>query len=254
MLRRIKTLEHKGWQAGIGQVIGVVSILTTIILFFLTQTTTNWLYLTLAIYCAIAMSITVGYHRLFAHQSFTVKKSFKWLEKLMGIFGIISWSGSTLQWCVAHNAHHKYSDTDKDPHNVKNLKSAWLINYVYPKYNFKVAKHLLKDKFHLFLHNYYWGINLLIFLCLLAIDWKLAFFGYILPAGLVIIMGGVHNVVAHWGNGIKKYPLNIWWYAPFSFGEWLHKNHHDFPGRWNFSTKWYEPDLGALFIKMIKSN
>ena len=36
-------------------------------------------------------------------------------------------------------------------------------------------------------------------------------------------------------------------------GEWLHGSHHDRPGRKSFRAAWWHPDLGAAFIRLIRT-
>ena len=60
-------------------------------------------------------SITAGAHRLWAHRAYKATTSFKiflimWFSSL--------WEKDMYKWCVDHRLHHKYSDTDADPHNA----------------------------------------------------------------------------------------------------------------------------------------
>ena len=63
------------------------------------------------------LSITMGSHRLWSHRSYKAKDTTRFLLML-----IISMSnqGSIYHWVRDHRVHHKYSDTDADPHNINN--------------------------------------------------------------------------------------------------------------------------------------
>ena len=62
------------------------------------------------------VSITAGAHRLWAHRSYEAH----WSVRLFLAIGFtISGQSSILDWCRGHRVHHKWSDTDSDPHNVK---------------------------------------------------------------------------------------------------------------------------------------
>ena len=60
------------------------------------------------------MGITVGCHRLWSHRSFKARL-------LLRIFLMILATGlhqeDIYKWVRNHRTHHKYSDTDGDPHN-----------------------------------------------------------------------------------------------------------------------------------------
>ena len=62
------------------------------------------------------LSITVGYHRLFSHRSFSAHPILEWL---LAIGGAAALENSILKWCSDHRRHHKYLDTDKDPYSIK---------------------------------------------------------------------------------------------------------------------------------------
>ncbi|XP_014270304.1 acyl-CoA Delta-9 desaturase isoform X1 [Halyomorpha halys] len=60
------------------------------------------------------LSITIGAHRLFSHRSFKAKKP---LRLCLLLLHTISAQNSLWAWVRDHRQHHKYSDTDADPHN-----------------------------------------------------------------------------------------------------------------------------------------
>ena len=72
--------------------------------------------LALGYYVAAGMSITVGYHRMISHRAFRCQR---WLEALFLIFGSTAWQGSALDWATDHVRHHSYTDTGRDPYNIK---------------------------------------------------------------------------------------------------------------------------------------
>ena len=72
----------------------------------------------LFVVCSVmsSLSITAGYHRYFAHRSYSAKPVVKFLYLL---FGSAAFQGSALQWSADHRRHHRFVDTEKDPHNIK---------------------------------------------------------------------------------------------------------------------------------------
>ncbi|XP_049865787.1 acyl-CoA Delta(11) desaturase-like isoform X2 [Pectinophora gossypiella] len=61
------------------------------------------------------LGITAGAHRLWAHKTYKAKLP---LEILLMVFNSIAFQNTAVTWVKDHRAHHKYSDTDADPHNA----------------------------------------------------------------------------------------------------------------------------------------
>jgi len=60
--------------------------------------------------------ITVGVHRLWSHRSYEAG----FIARVLLMFmNCIANQGSIYDWCRDHRVHHKYSETDADPHNAK---------------------------------------------------------------------------------------------------------------------------------------
>jgi stearoyl-CoA desaturase (delta-9 desaturase) len=196
----------------------------------------------------------VGLHRYFSHGSFSVNET--WHKILCYSSCLVSF-GSPFSYALAHRAHHKNSDTDKDTHaptkigylNV--LLFRWKLDSVnLLDRNRKIDQNAIKA------HQNYALIVLLFYIVLHLIDTGLAFTYNI---GVLIALFGVAyvNVFSH-----VKNPLN---YRNFETddlssnnlfvgmvgGEW-HNNHHRHPQNWNQRIKWWELDIPAQIIKLIK--
>lgn len=61
------------------------------------------------------LGITVGAHRLWSHRSFVARLPFRVLLMLLNSFAN---QGTIYHWARDHRAHHKWTDTDADPHNT----------------------------------------------------------------------------------------------------------------------------------------
>jgi stearoyl-CoA desaturase (delta-9 desaturase) len=59
--------------------------------------------------------ITVGVHRLWSHRSYTASFPVRFVLMLCNS---IANQGSIFHWARDHRVHHKYSETDADPHNA----------------------------------------------------------------------------------------------------------------------------------------
>ncbi len=67
-------------------------------------------------YFCTGLGITAGYHRLWAHKSYSARRP---LEVFLALCGAASIEGSIRWWSRDHRAHHRYTDTTKDPYSVR---------------------------------------------------------------------------------------------------------------------------------------
>lgn len=69
-----------------------------------------------ALGAASGMSITAGYHRLFAHGTYRAHPA---LRAFYLLFGSAAFQKSALKWCGDHRRHHTYTDREEDPYNIR---------------------------------------------------------------------------------------------------------------------------------------
>ena len=62
------------------------------------------------------IGVTGGAHRLWAHRSY---KAHWTIRTFLMLMYSISNQGSIYHWVRDHRVHHKFSETDADPHNVR---------------------------------------------------------------------------------------------------------------------------------------
>jgi stearoyl-CoA desaturase (Delta-9 desaturase) len=67
------------------------------------------------LYIISGLGITAGAHRLWAHRSYKARFP---LRVLLMIFNTIAFQDAAMHWARDHRVHHKYSETDADPHNA----------------------------------------------------------------------------------------------------------------------------------------
>lgn len=75
-------------------------------------------------YMASGLSITAGYHRLFAHRTYRTIAPVRWL---LLIVGAATFQNSALSWSADHRAHHADTDGDGDPHAI--TRGVWLAHF-----------------------------------------------------------------------------------------------------------------------------
>ena len=207
----------------------------------------------------ITIVVDIMYHRYYAHKSFKFKSEL--LRKILSILTIAGGTGSYITWAAIHRCHHRFSDTDKDPHGPNNhsLKDHILLNFTIPPNVYKYATDLLRDPFNKFLHKNYWLIYLPSLIILCAINLHLAFILLAFPTTINLLNSYLSTYTLHKkipgnykshdskDNSYNNRLINI-----FTLGlNGLHNNHHSDPSNYNFAKTKAEFDLSAYFIKPL---
>jgi stearoyl-CoA desaturase (delta-9 desaturase) len=68
----------------------------------------------LLFYFFTGLGVTVGFHRLFTHQSFEANRP---LKIVLAIAGSMAVQGNIIGWVATHRRHHAFSDQAGDPHS-----------------------------------------------------------------------------------------------------------------------------------------
>lgn len=207
-------------------------------------------------YCITGcIGMTVTYHRLLSHNSYSSPTWFEILGTICGTYGLV---GSSIAWSAVHKEHHHFTDTDKDPHSpsFKGFFRTQYLSMYQKKPNPKYAVKLIRSPFHNFLHKNYFNIHIIIVIFWTLIDPMLLLSAYLVPAFLLWNMGSFINSLTHLEFGYRNFETsdkstNIPWLGILMFGEGWHNNHHYAPHKPNFSNSHKELDLGYKFIKLI---
>lgn len=199
------------------------------------------------------MSITGGYHRLFAHPSY---KANPLIEMFYLFFGGIAIEQSALKWSDQHRDHHAYVDTDKDPYNINEgfwyAHMKWMF-YKQKPINKKTVNDLFQNKRVMFQHKFYalfaFGGNALVAYALGKFFND--FVGAVLIITLVRIVFLHHctwfiNSLAHtWGSQAYSNahsPMDNVFISFLTFGEGYHNYHHTFGNDYRNGPLWYNFD------------
>jgi len=220
----------------IGQVVAMLSIIPMALYANLWQ----WGLCILMYQLIVTIGISVGYHRYFSHRMF---KCPIWFEYVMLFFANIMMVGPATLWVANHREHHKYTDTDKDPHSPSHkgyFYAHFLQVFTSPKIKFMTD--LLRDNKFKLQHKYFWEINIVWMLLLLAIDPFAVIYLWLAPAGISKIFGSLVYSYSHRGGK----PNSDVWVGLLSGGEGFHEPHHDANKR---SYRWHKYDIGGLFIE-----
>jgi stearoyl-CoA desaturase (delta-9 desaturase) len=245
------------------QIFMVMSLIGTLIALVTYGVTANALLLIILGYFLYGcLGIVVTYHRRLTHNSYNTHPL---LTKVLSVLGCFAGTGSPLAWVAIHINHHLKSDKPSDPHSplYKGLKIFTLdyVNEVDTNTKWRMRR-LVTDRFQQFLHRYYFAIIALYSLVLFVIGgFYLMIFLHWAPALITGLMSNVVNYVGHkpnWFGAFRTYTLNDqstnnWLWAIPSWGESWHNNHHRHPKNFSLGEKWYQIDISALVIRLIKT-
>ena len=222
--------------------------------------------------------ITVGFHRLFTHRSFKTNRPMRFIWAVLGSMAL---EGPVIEWVAYHRRHHRFSDSEGDPHSphvghgsglagaLRGLVHAhvgWVLFSDEPAEEERYAPDLIGDPIVSFVDRTF-------------VLWALA--GLALPFGLGValtgsVFGGLMGLL--WGGAVrifflhhitfsvnslchffgrrafatKDHSRNLAWLAPFTFGEAWHNNHHAFPTSARHGIGRTELDPSAALIKLME--
>ena len=209
----------------------------------------------------VGLGISVTFHRQLCHSTY---KTHPWIIKLGTLLGTFSNTGSSIVWVAIHMNHHRFSDTENDPHSPRHAGvKTFALEYDLDTSKVKwKMKHLIGDSFHMFLHKYYFAVIAAwsLFLYLVGGAYLMIFLHWF-PMIISGIMSNVVNYVGHkkeWPGGYRRYDIrddsvnNLIMAIP-SWGEALHNNHHKRPYSYTHSERWWEIDIGGYIVKLIRT-
>jgi stearoyl-CoA desaturase (Delta-9 desaturase) len=66
------------------------------------------------LYLVTGLGVTIGFHRLLTHRSFTAAPA---LRVVLAVAGSMSFEGDVIGWVAIHRRHHAFTDRPGDPHS-----------------------------------------------------------------------------------------------------------------------------------------
>jgi len=207
------------------------------------------------------LSITMGFHRLYAHKSYEAHPLLEWILLFIssGAF-----QGSALKWASDHRVHHKYEDTDKDPYSIK--KGFWYAHMGWMMLHQAVslpirAPDLEKNKLVKFQHDYY-------LICAIAVGYILPLFagalmgnallGLVIAGGLRIFLtqqstffvNSLSHMLGKTPYAVEKTAKDSLFVALLTHGEGYHNFHHKFQMDYRNGIRWYHWDPTKWSIQL----
>jgi stearoyl-CoA desaturase (delta-9 desaturase) len=208
--------------------------------------------------------VTLYLHRSQAHRTVVFHPI---LAHLMRFWLWISTGMVTKQWVAIHRKHHQKSDQEGDPHSPQ-IYGIWRVLFGGAFLYHKASKDTAMinqlstgtpdDWIERKLYTPHSRLGILL---MLVID--LVLFG---PMGLVVWSiqmlwipfwaAGVINGLSHWWGyrnvETKDTSRNLWPIAFWIGGEELHNGHHADGANAKFSRRWWEFDIGWMYICILR--
>ena len=204
-------------------------------------------------------------HKYITHRTYKVSS---WLHPVLLYIASLNLNGSPLAWANLHRLHHATSDSDSDPHNPKKvgfLNSLFVMRLFANQpstemiLNLKNCRDLTTDKWHKFFHNHLYAVVFGTYLIIGLIDYKWLVTLLIGTAvsfiGLFFTTYVYHfNIpVIHYRNHATTDNSHNNWLSTIIFpGEAYHNNHHNDASSFNPTERWFEFDISALIINLIR--
>ncbi len=210
------------------------------------------------------MSVTIFLHRSQAHRGLDLHSS------LMHFFRFWLWMTTgmvTKEWVAIHRKHHAKCEKREDPHSPvifgiwkvlfrgtelyrqESLKKETLDRYGRGTPDDWIEKHIY-TKHSLLGVLLMLGIDIFLFGILGFTVWAVQM------SWIPFWAAGVVNGIGHyWGYRNYSSPDTSTNISPWGLiigGEELHNNHHAYGTSAKFSSKWYEIDLGWIYILILK--
>lgn len=240
------------------------------LLHFLAYGLTEWSWWKIVIFTLVMTHITIlgttiYLHRCQAHRALDlhpiVSHFFRfWLWATTGMV--------TKEWAAIHRKHHAKCETEEDPHSPQTRgikKVLWQGAELYRAESVNAETmhkfgHGTPDDWiehHLYSKHTILGVSLMMILDIVLFGWVGLTVWAVQMVWIPFWAAGVVNGLGHfWGYrnfnstdaSTNLFPLGI-----LIGGEEMHNNHHTYATSARFSNKWYEFDVGWMWIRVMSA-
>ncbi|OBP13290.1 acyl-CoA desaturase [Rheinheimera sp. SA_1] len=226
----------------------------------------SWLEIIATIICLgyCGMSITAGYHRLWAHKTYEAHPVLQWFFAIGGAFAL---QNSALHWSSDHRVHHKFVDqNDKDPYSAQRgfwySHIGWMLReYQSQRYSdYSNVRDLQNNPIVMWQHKHYLALTI-------ATNFGIPLFlGFLTDSyiGMLLSVGVLRLVLSHHFTFFINSLAHIWGSQPYTdqnsardngvlafltYGEGYHNFHHIFEYDYRNGIRWWQFDPTKWLIK-----
>ena len=211
------------------------------------------------------VGVTVYLHRSQAHRALELHPAIShffrfWLWLTTGI--------ETKKWVSIHRKHHAKCETEEDPHSpqTRGIKKVFFEGAELYRAEAKNQDTMTRygqgtpDDWlerHVYTQHSAAGVALMFVIDIVLFGIPGITIWALQMLWIPLFAAGVVNGIGHyWGYRNFECPdasRNILSLGAFIGGEELHNNHHTFPTSAKFSVKWWEFDLGWVYIRLLQA-
>ena len=224
----------------------------------------------LLFYVLRMFSITAFFHRYLSHKTFQTSRPVQFIFILIGT---MSAQRGPLWWAAHHRYHHRFTDTEQDPHSSTHgfwySHIGWFLN----EQNFGTRKEVIKDWLKypelIWLDRFSLPVVLCTALGIYALgEWlatampalvtsgpQLLVWGFVISTVLLIHATLSINSLAHlYGQrdfATDDNSRNNLWLSIITLGEGWHNNHHYYAGSTRQGFYWWQIDITFYLLKLM---
>jgi stearoyl-CoA desaturase (Delta-9 desaturase) len=209
------------------------------------------------LYWVRMIGVTGGYHRYFAHRTY---KTNRFGQFVIAVLAQSSAQQGAVWWAAVHRAHHRYSDTELDPHSPVQSgfwfsHVGWIFSEHKRRPSYDTVSDLTRYPELMWLDRHQYVVPFVLgFLVWLFAGWSGLVVGFLWSTVLCWHGTFTINSLAH-VYGDKRYltgddSRNNWWLAVLTCGEGWHNNHHAYQSSTRQGFRWYQWDLTYYVLKV----
>jgi len=224
---------------------------------FLTGVTWRAVILCVALFYGRMFFTTAGYHRYFAHRSYKLGRV---AQFVMAFGGTTAAQKGPLWWAGHHRSHHRFTDTDRDPHSPQQgifwSHVGWILCDKYGPTDKDAIRDFVRYPELRFLDRHDWiGPWALGVASFLVAGWSGLVVGFFLST---VLLWHATFSVNSWAHlvGRRRYATsdtsrNSWAVALLTSGEGWHNNHHHYQASARQGFFWWEIDPTYYVLRLL---
>jgi stearoyl-CoA desaturase (delta-9 desaturase) len=217
-------------------------------------------------YVTLQLGMIICYHRMVSHRMF---KAHPILEHALLMSATLGIEDGPLTWGLTHRLHHRFADTDRDPHSPRKGFFWAHIGWVFRRgvvgdekrhYTIDLEKNPVMrfyERWHVALNFGFFGLVCAALAPFLTATEMLAALLWMFPLRIVVVWHStwlVNSATHVWGTQptpVGDDSRNNRVVTLVTFGEGLHNNHHAQPTNPNFGALTRQLDMSYVTMRVM---